>query len=68
MLKLGERISKIRIKLALTQIDLAARCNIEPTNLIRIEKGRTNPTIKTMRRISNALDMTLSELLDFENN
>ncbi|MCT3746837.1 helix-turn-helix transcriptional regulator [Elizabethkingia anophelis] len=35
-----------------------------PTNISRIESGRTNPTLLTLQRIANALEISLKDLLD----
>jgi transcriptional regulator with XRE-family HTH domain len=35
-------------------------------NLRKIEKGRTNPTVKTLIKITEVLKISLSELLDIE--
>ena len=42
------------------------RCDIERANMRRIEAGRTNPTIKTLLKISTALSVKLSFLFYFE--
>ncbi|MCH8905155.1 MAG: helix-turn-helix transcriptional regulator, partial [Bacteroidetes bacterium] len=44
---------------------LALECDMEKSNLIRIEKGRTNPTSLTLLKISNVLNVRVKELLDF---
>jgi transcriptional regulator with XRE-family HTH domain len=62
--KLGERISFIRKGKALTQVELAYRCDIEKTNMNRIESGNTNPTILMLRKICAALGISLKELMD----
>ena len=49
-----------------SQQDLAAICNFEKGNLSRIEAGRTNPTISTLYKISQALEISISELVNFE--
>lgn len=62
----GKRIQKIRISKGLTQVELVGRIEgeIDTTNISRIEAGRTNPTIFTLYRISEALEVKLSDLLD----
>ena len=35
-------------------------------NLRKIEKGKTNPTVKTLIKISDVLEITLSELLNID--
>lgn len=43
-------------------MELAYRCDIERSNLSRIEAGRTNLTLKTLCIICNALGVDLAEL------
>jgi transcriptional regulator with XRE-family HTH domain len=58
---LGARIKEIRQRKDLTQHELAMRCNFEKASMSRIESGKTNLTILTLRRISTALDTELSQ-------
>lgn len=60
--KLGERIKKLRIKRNMTQNDLAIECNFEKASMSRIESGQTNPTIRTLYKISKALDVHIIEI------
>ncbi|MDQ0066776.1 helix-turn-helix domain-containing protein [Chryseobacterium lathyri] len=62
----GKRIQKIRNNKGLTQVELVGKINgeIDTTNISRIEAGRTNPTIFTLYRISEALEVKLSDLVD----
>ncbi len=62
---IGNRIKQIREEKGISQQDLAAKCDFEKSNMSRIEAGRTNLTIKTAYKISTALGIKLSELLDF---
>lgn len=41
-------------------------CNFEKGNLSRIEAGRTNPTLMTLYKISQALEIKVTDLIDFE--
>lgn len=52
----------------ISQADLVGRMegNIDPTNISRIEAGRTNPTIITLYRIAEALEIKLIDLLNIE--
>lgn len=58
----------MRIQKGISQADLVGkmRGEIDPTNISRIEAGRTNPTVYTLYRISEALEVKLSELIDIE--
>ena len=64
--KIGQRIRELRESKGISQQNLAAVCNFEKANLSRIEAGRTNPTISTLYKISQALEITISELVDVE--
>ncbi len=63
---LGNRIRKLREERNISQQTLAEMCNIEKSNMARIEAGRTNPTLLTMYKISSALKISLAELVDFD--
>ncbi|MDA0936886.1 MAG: helix-turn-helix transcriptional regulator [Bacteroidetes bacterium] len=62
---LGKRISILRKERALTQPQLSDLAEMEESALRRIELGGTNPTFKTLLKISRALKISLKELLDF---
>lgn len=62
--KIGERIRILREEKGISQQNLAAICNFEKANLSRLEAGRTNPTISTLYKISEALQISLSELVN----
>jgi transcriptional regulator with XRE-family HTH domain len=61
--RLGENISRIRKEKKITQIELGHRCDFDRSNMRRIESGRTNPTILTLKKISEGLEVTLEELV-----
>lgn len=63
-IKIGHRIKVLRESKGVSQQNLAAICNFEKANLSRIEAGRTNPTISTLYKISQALEISLSDLVD----
>ena len=63
--KIGKRIVELRNERGLKQIDLSVKLNIEDSALRRIESGRTNPTIKTLLRISQSLEIDFKELFYF---
>jgi transcriptional regulator with XRE-family HTH domain len=61
--QLGSRIREIRLKKNMSQNDLAIECDFEKSSLSRIESGQANPTMRTLLRISKALDVHIAELL-----
>lgn len=64
--KIGLKIKLLRIERKISQQDLAAACNFEKSNLARIEAGRTNPTVATLLKICQVLEVPITQLLDFE--
>lgn len=68
LISVGSKIKEIRLDKGLSQLDLVGRMdgNIDVTNISRIEKGRTNPTVYTLFRIALALEVHPKEFLDFQ--
>ncbi|SDI11409.1 MULTISPECIES: helix-turn-helix transcriptional regulator [Chryseobacterium] len=66
--KIGKRIKEVRLQKGISQADLVGKMdgNIDPTNISRIEAGRTNPTVITLFRIAEAMDMKLADLVNLE--
>lgn len=64
-INVGKQIQKLRESKGISQQDLAAKCNFEKSNMSRLEAGRVNPTLSTLEKVANALDITLTELFDF---
>ncbi len=60
---IANRIKDIRRSKGLTVQEVAYRCDIERSNLSRIEAGRTNITIKTICLICNALNVRISDIV-----
>ena len=63
-LKIGLKIRELRIYQNLSLQELSDKLDIEYNNLIRIEKGRTNPTLSTLYKISQALNVKLTDIVD----
>lgn len=60
---ISARIKELRKERMLTVQELAYRCDMERSNLSRIEAGRTNLTVKTMCIICNALSVSLRDVI-----
>jgi len=58
---LGTRIKELRLRREMTQNELSIQCNFEKASMSRIESGKTNVTVLTLRRISKALDIEIIE-------
>nr|WP_297165503.1 helix-turn-helix transcriptional regulator [uncultured Dysgonomonas sp.] len=64
--RIGLKIRELRESKNLTLMELSVNLDIEYNNLIRIEKGRTNPTIGTLLKISQGLNVKLVDIVDVE--
>lgn len=62
---IGKNIVELRKKKKLSSYKLSLECDMEKSNLIPIEKGRINVTIKTLCKIADALEVPLEEILKF---
>ena len=64
--KLGERILDLRKRSGRSQSQFSYEMGWDKPNLRKIEKGKTNPTVKTLIKISEVLNISLSELLKID--
>jgi transcriptional regulator with XRE-family HTH domain len=61
----GGRVRALRLKLGtLSQEELADKAQLHRTFIGRIERGETNITLSNILRITDALDITLSEFFE----
>jgi transcriptional regulator with XRE-family HTH domain len=65
-LAIGKRIKMLREERKIPQQDLAAKCNLEKSNLSRLEAGGTNPTIYTLQRIADNLNVSLCDIVNIK--
>jgi len=63
--KLGANIVKIRKSKGINQSELANLCFKERQSIERVENGKTNPTSYYLHELAQALDISLSDLLNF---
>ena len=63
LIVIGSKIKELREEKKLSLQDLCDICDFEKPNLVRIEKGRTNPTLWTLYKISEALDIELGDIV-----
>ncbi|HEY5168809.1 MAG TPA: XRE family transcriptional regulator [Thermoleophilia bacterium] len=61
---LARNLRRLRGERALTLEELARRASISRSMLIQIEQKRVNPTLATLVRIAQALDVGLAELVE----
>jgi len=63
--RLGRRVRELRKRKRLTQTELAEKAGIDPKYIGQIERGETNPTVRLLANIAQALDISLAELFTF---
>lgn len=63
--KLGKKIAFLRMELGLNQAELAFNANISTSYLSSIERGITDVTISTLKRLAIALNIDLRDLFTF---
>jgi transcriptional regulator with XRE-family HTH domain len=62
----AERLRKIREEKGLTQAELAQRSGLQPSAIAHFEAGRRSPSLDNLRRLADALSVTLDYLLGRE--
>jgi transcriptional regulator with XRE-family HTH domain len=60
---LGANVHRLRTALTITQQDLEAQTGLSVQSIRKIERGKTNITLDTLRRLANALDVAPNVLL-----
>ncbi|MDD5152797.1 MAG: helix-turn-helix transcriptional regulator [Candidatus Pacebacteria bacterium] len=58
----GEKVRLERIKLGLSQEELAARAGVHRTYIGMIERAEKNITLANIKKIANALSIKISDL------
>lgn len=59
--KIGLRIKELRTTLGLSQEKLALKAEIDRTYLAGVEQGKRNPSIKSLEKIIDALEVNFGE-------
>lgn len=60
--KFGEKVKELRTDKNFSQEELAFRANISPSYMSAIERGITDTTISTAKRIAKALETNIKNL------
>ena len=61
----GLNLKALRKIKGVTQEELSHKCNLELSQIGRIERGVINTSISTLYEISKALDVNIKDLFDF---
>lgn len=60
---LGNRVRSLRQQSGATQMDFALYVGMNVAHLGRIERGHGNPSLETLVRLADALDVDVAELV-----
>ena len=62
----GKQVEKLRKRKNLSYRKLAQNCNIDYSDISKIEKGKANITMLTLLELAKGLEVHPKKLLDFE--
>ena len=65
LIKFGRHLQALRKSKNLSLRKLAAKCDIEHSDIVRYENGEINMTFHTLIELSTGLEIPLKELMDF---
>jgi transcriptional regulator with XRE-family HTH domain len=63
--KFGAHLKKVREGKELSLRELASKCELDDSQISKIENGKTNIQLSTLFELSKGLDIKPKELLDF---
>ena len=67
-MNVGERITVLRKKIGLTTNGLANKAGVSQSYLREVEFGKKNPTVETLSYICDALNITLKDFFQDDEN
>lgn len=62
----GRHLQAIRKRKKLSYRKIALSCDVDYSDISKIEKGERNPTLLTVTELAKGLGVPLKELMDFE--
>ena len=63
--KFGSHLKKIRESKGMSLLDVDFRCELDESNISKIENGRVNIQLSTIFELAKGLGVEAKELLDF---
>lgn len=61
--RFGRSVADLRLKVGLTQEELADRCYVHRTYIGAIERGEKSPTLNTIEKIATGLRIEIKDLI-----
>jgi transcriptional regulator with XRE-family HTH domain len=65
LIALGKRVRELRIEKGYSTYVFEVKSNVSRSQLQRIETGRGNCTVSTLKAVADTLEVSVSELMDF---
>ena len=62
---IGDKIKELRLRNGLTQKSLGEKCGIAEPTIRKYELGKLNPKVETVKKIADALNVSVSEIMDW---
>ena len=63
---IGKKLRQCRLEAGLSQKELGEKLNVSQAMIAQYENGKLTPKLYTLEKISNALNIETSELIDFD--
>jgi transcriptional regulator with XRE-family HTH domain len=64
LVRFGARVRELRLSKGYSQESFAAKCGLDRTYIGGIERGERNLALRNIESIANALDISLSDLMN----
>ncbi|MEQ9229605.1 MAG: helix-turn-helix transcriptional regulator [Cyclobacteriaceae bacterium] len=64
--RLGSRIRELRSEIGLSQEKLSFECDLDRTYIGSVERGERNIAALNLKKVSKALNISISELFNFD--
>lgn len=68
LINFGKHLKSLRTQKGLSQTELAFKGDFDRNYIGMLERGERNPSLKNLQRLSDALEIPLCKLTNFENN
>ncbi|HPI20795.1 MAG TPA: helix-turn-helix transcriptional regulator [Candidatus Kapabacteria bacterium] len=67
LIKFGKKVRELRKKKGLSQEQLSFKADLHRTYIGMIERAEKNITLLNIEKIANALEVSINDLMDFNN-
>lgn len=65
LIELGQNIKAVRLSKKMTQLDLSIDSGVPLSQIGAIESGKLNTTVKTLKKISDSLNIQVKDIFSF---